>query len=88
VWSAFGVEEIDVEAGTLRRTRRALKWSRECDVPISDITEIKAITPWHGLDSTVEVMTHRKRFTIGDKLLHDEAIELAHRLCQAAGLFK
>jgi hypothetical protein len=88
VWGAFGVEVIAVEAGTLRWTLMAFKWSRTRNIPVEDITEIKAITPWHGLDNTVEVITHRKLRTIGDKLLRDEAIELAQCLRQAAGLLK
>jgi hypothetical protein len=88
VWGGFGVEEIDINADTLRWKRTALKWSRIRDIPISDVTDIKAITPWHGLDNTVEVTTHRERLTFGDKLLPDEATELANRLRGAVGLLK
>jgi hypothetical protein len=87
-WSGFGVEEIDVDADMIRWKRTALKWSRMRTIPISDVTEIKAITPWHGFDNTVEVTTHRERLTFGDKLLRDEATELAHRLRGAVGLLK
>jgi uncharacterized membrane protein len=88
VWGAFGVEEIVVEAGSLRWTRTALKWSRIRDIPIAEITEIKAITPWYGLDNTVEVTAAGKQQRIGDKLLRDEAVQLAHKLRQAAALIK
>lgn len=86
VWGAFGVEEISVIAGSLRWTRTALTWTRTRDIPLADITEIKAITPWHGLANTVEVITSREQRRIGDKLLHDEAVELAQNLRHAAGL--
>ena len=59
VWGAFGVEEISVEAGSLRWTRTALKWSRTSDAPVADITQIRAVTPWHGLDNTVEIIANR-----------------------------
>jgi hypothetical protein len=86
VWGAFGVEDISIEADSLRWTRQALKWTRTCEVRIADITEIRAITPWHGLDNTVEVLSARKQRRIGDRLLHDEALELAQLLRHAVGL--
>jgi hypothetical protein len=86
VWGAFGVEEISIEAGSIRWTRTALKWTRASDIPIADITEIRAITPWHGLDNTVEVTAARKQQRIGDRLLQDEALELAQHLRYAVGL--
>jgi hypothetical protein len=86
VWGAFGVEEISVEAGSLRWTRTALKWTRACEIRIADITEIRAITPWHGLDNTVEITVARKQRRIGDRLLHDEALELAQHLSHAVRL--
>jgi hypothetical protein len=86
VWGAFGVEEISVIAGSLQWTRTALGWTRTKVIPLTEITEIKAITPWHGLDNTVEVTAARKQRRIGDKLLRDEAVELAQNLRQATGL--
>jgi hypothetical protein len=86
VWGAFGVEEISIEAGSLRRTCTALKWTFVSEVRTADITEIRAITPWHGLDNTVEVTAARKQLRIGDRLLHDEALELAKEMCHAVGL--
>ncbi|HLY99242.1 MAG TPA: hypothetical protein VKT33_09280 [Candidatus Angelobacter sp.] len=88
VWGAFGVEEIVVEAGALRWTRTALKWRRTRDIPIEAITEIRAITPWYGLDNAVEVTARCRRQRIGDKLLQDEAIELAKHLRKAIGLYR
>ena len=86
VWGAFGIEEISIEAGSLRWTRTALKWTRASDIQIAEITGIKAVTPWHGLDNTVEVTAARKQRRIGDRLLRDEALELAQQLRHAVGL--
>lgn len=86
VWGAFGVEEISIEAGSLRWTRTALKWTRASDINIADITEIRAITPWHGFDNTVEVTAARKQRRIGERLLRDEALQLTHDLRRAVGL--
>jgi hypothetical protein len=85
LWGAFGVEEIFVEAGTLRWTLTAFRWSRTRVIQVDDITGIKAVTPWYGLDNTVEITTPRKRQLLGDKLLPDEAVELAHKLSQVVG---
>jgi hypothetical protein len=86
IWGAFGVEEISTQAGSLRWTRTALIWTRTRDIPLAEITEIKAITPWYGLDNTVEVNTTRMQRRIGDRLLRDEASELAKQLRHAVGL--
>jgi hypothetical protein len=80
VWRAFGVEEIIIESGRLRWIRTALLWSRELDIPATDITEIKAVTPWHALSNRVEFTARGWHHTIGDMLLRDEANELAHEL--------
>src|SRR5581483_10786934 len=79
VWGAFGVEEIVVEAGTLR-------WTRTRIILFTDITAIKAITPWYGLDNTIEITAGGKQRRLGDKLLRDEAIEVAKHLRRAVGL--
>jgi hypothetical protein len=86
IWGAFGVEDVSTQASSLRWTRTALKWSRTIDIPIAEITEIKAITPWHRLDNSVEVNTVRQQRRIGGKLLRDEALELAKHLRHAVGL--
>jgi len=86
VWGAFGVEEIVVEAGTLRWTRTAWKWKRTRIILFTDITAIKAITPWYGLDNTIEITAGGKQRRLGDKLLRDEAIEVAKHLRRAVGL--
>jgi hypothetical protein len=86
VRGAFGVEEVSIESGSLRLTRTALKWTHASDIRIVDITEVRAISPWHGLDNTVEVTAGRRPRRIGDRLPHDEALELAHYLRHAIGL--
>lgn len=46
-----------MQAGSLRWTCMALKWTRTRDILTSEIAEIRAVTHWHGLDNTVEVTT-------------------------------
>ncbi len=86
IWGAFGVEEIQVESDELRWTRTALKWRRTRHFPKHEISDIRAITPWHGLDNTVEITVGRKQERVGGKLLRDEAIDLAQFLRKAVGL--
>lgn len=86
VWRAFGVEQIVVEGGALCWTRTALCWIRRVEIPTTEITEVKAITPWHGLSNHVEFIAHNRRRIIGDMLLHDETTELAEKLKHAVGL--
>jgi hypothetical protein len=83
VWGIFGVEEILVEGNALIWTRRALTWSRVRSIPVDDITRIKAITPWYGMDNAVEVTAVSQSYSIGNKLLRDEALELAQNLHDA-----
>lgn len=86
IWGAFGVEEVLIESGSLQWKRTALKWTHTSNILVTDITRIRAITPWHWLDNTVEISTARKRRRLGDKLLRDEALELAKDLRHAVGL--
>jgi hypothetical protein len=86
VWGAFGVEELVVDAGALRWTRTALIWKRTVIIPVGDITEVRAITPWHGLKNHVQLTAKGKERTIGQKLLRDEAMDLAQQLRRAANL--
>jgi len=86
IWGAFGVEEVLIESGSLQWKRTALKWTHTSNILVTDITRIRAITPWHWLDNTVEIGTARKRRRLGDKLLRDEALELAKDLRHAVGL--
>jgi len=77
-----------MEAGTLRWTRRALHWTRVREIPLAEITEIKAITSRHRFRNTVEVTAGRNRRRIGENLLRDEALELAEHLRRASGVEK
>ena len=86
IWRAFGVEQITVEGGVLYWTRTALCWVRKVEVPTTDITEVKAITPWHALSNRVELTANKQRRVIGDMLLRDESTELAEQLRHAVGL--
>jgi hypothetical protein len=80
VWRAFGVEQIVVEGGLLRWTRTALVWTRKLEVPVIDVTDVRAITPWHGLSNHVEFRAQGRSRSVGDMLLRDEATELAQKL--------
>ena len=86
LWGAFGVEEVDIEGDVLHWRRSALRWERTRTIPLAAITEIKAITPWHGLGNSVELIAAGKVRNIGKKLLRDEAIELAQHLKHASHL--
>lgn len=86
LWGAFGVEDISVEAGSLLWTRTATGWNRTREIRIADVTGMSAITPWYGLDNSVELTIARKHQRMGDRLLRDEAIELAQQLRRAVGL--
>jgi hypothetical protein len=86
VWGAFGIEEIEIKGNVLRWRRTALKWSHTRDIPVADITEINAVTPWHGLRNTVELIASGKSRYVSGKLLRDEAIELTQHLRHAAHL--
>jgi hypothetical protein len=86
LWRAFGVENIVIEGGVLHWTRTALVWKRSLDIPTREITEVRAITPWHGMSNRVEFVANRKKRVIGDMLLRDETTELAHKLSRSLGL--
>jgi hypothetical protein len=86
IWALFGVEEVIVQDGTLRWTKTALLWKRRFETITADISSVEAITPWHSLSNRVEFTAHGRRYTIGAKLLRDEAIELASALKHALHL--
>jgi len=86
LWRAFGVELIVVEDGLLHWTRTALFWTRKFDIPAREITDVTAITPWHGLSNHVQVTAQGRSRSIGDMLLSDEASELAHKIDHAIKL--
>jgi hypothetical protein len=86
LWGAFGIEELSAPADSLRWTRTVLKWSRTIEIPLSEILEVKAVTPWYGMDNTVQVSTAGKQLRIGKKLLRDEALDIEGHLRHAVGL--
>jgi len=86
VWRAFGIEEITVAENVMCWTRTAFIWKRELKVSTKDITEVKAVAPWHALSYNVEFTASGNRHSIGDMLLRDEASDIAHALRKATGL--
>lgn len=86
LWRAFSEEEILVANGAMRWTHKALWWKHDSEIPAQEISEIAAITPWHGLSNHVEFTANGRRFKIGRRLLRDEANEIAHDLRRAVGL--
>jgi uncharacterized membrane protein len=86
VWRAFGTEEISVNGGILHWTRTALCWKRDFETATADVTEVRAVTPWHSLSNRVEFTSRGRQHAVGDMLLRDEANELAHELRQALAL--
>ena len=51
------------------------------ELPTTAITNVKAITPWHGLGQSCRVHgAESERRFVGDMLLRYEAVELAKRL--------
>ena len=85
-WRAFGVEEIVINGDTLCWTRTALFWKRRLEIPMREITHVKAVTPWHRLSNHVEFTALGRQRSIGDMLLCDETTELAHALKKSVGL--
>lgn len=86
LWRGFGVEELVMENGHLHWKRTAWKWHRSLDASLSDISDVKARTPWHALSNRVEFVCTGRRYAVGDMLLQDEANEIAQELQKAAGL--
>jgi hypothetical protein len=83
LWRAFGVEKIAISQGALLWERKALWWKRKLEVAGSDITDIVAKTPWHGLSNRVEFTLKGKTYRIGDMILRDEANEIVRDLRSA-----
>lgn len=86
IWALFGVEEVIVQDGTLRWTRTALFWKRRFETVTANISSVEAITPWHSLNNRVAFIVSERRYTVGQKLLRDEAMELASALKHALRL--
>jgi hypothetical protein len=59
VWRAFGVEEMSINGGVVHWSRTALCWRRDFETATVDVTDVRAVTPWHSLSNRVE-------FTHGD----------------------
>jgi len=85
LWEAFGREEIVVQDGLLRWTCKALWWKDELEVPVGEISDVRAVTPWHG-GNRVELTARGRSYRVGEKILRDEATHMAHALRGAAGL--
>ena len=85
LWEAFGREEIVVQDGLLRWTCRVLWWKEELEVPVRDISDVRAVTPWHG-GNRVELTARGRSYRVGEIILRDEATHMAHALRRAAGL--
>jgi len=85
IWRLFGVEQIAVESGIVFWTRTALRWVRKVEIPTTDITQVKAIRPWHSLSNHVQLVARNRRYSIGVMLLQDETTELATQLESAVG---
>lgn len=85
-WASFGKEEVEVKNGIMRWTRTALWWVRKIEIPANEISELKAITPWHGNNHVEIVVNDGRRGEIGARILRDEATELAEALSQAVGI--
>jgi hypothetical protein len=84
-WASFGREEIEVANGVMRWTCKALWWVRKIEIPASEISGLKAITPWYGNNHVEIVVTDGRRGKIGDRLLHDETVQLSQALRDAIG---
>ncbi|MGC2743544.1 MAG: hypothetical protein WA672_10180 [Candidatus Angelobacter sp.] len=84
IWNWFGREEIVVEGGQMRWTSTALWFHHELTAAANEIAEVKAVTPWHGRNF-VKLTTRGRSQRIGDTMLRDEAIQLAHALKAAVG---
>jgi hypothetical protein len=82
LWQAFGVEEIVVRDGLLRWKWKVLWLKGELDIPTEEIFDVKAITPWHG-GNRVEFSAQSRQYRMREKILHDEATELAQALRRA-----
>ncbi len=85
IWKAFGQEEILVENGVFRWTCTSLWLSDEFKTPTSNISAVSAVTRWFG-DNHVDFTTQDRTYRMGDKILRDEAVQLAHALKRAIGL--
>jgi hypothetical protein len=86
LWRGFGVEILTIHGGHLHWERTAWKWHRKLDILLSDVSDVKARTPWQALANRVEFICKGRRCVIGDMLLQDEANEIARELDKARDL--
>lgn len=85
LWRSFGEEELVVENHGLHWTRKALFWVRSVEIPVTEIKDVRAITPWHSLSNHVEFTVRGRRHKVGDMLGRDEAVELSDELQKVVG---
>jgi hypothetical protein len=85
IWKAFGQEEILVENGVFHWTCTSLWLKDELKTPTSEISAVSAVIRWFG-DNRVEFTTQGRTYRVGEKILRDEAIQLAHALKRSIGL--
>jgi hypothetical protein len=82
LWKAFGIEEVLVKDGVMRWSCKVLWFNDELDFPVNDISDVKAITPWHGRNR-VEFTAQGRSYHLFKVILRDEATELAQALQHA-----
>jgi hypothetical protein len=76
----LSVDEISIQNGTLHWTSKALWIRQEVDIPLHEILEVHAMTPWHALWNRVELVVKSGTYQMGTGILRDEAEQLAHEL--------
>jgi hypothetical protein len=86
IWRSFGVDEIVIQGGRLQWTSRALWLKQELEMPASEISEVKPVTPWHAMRNHVEFTCGSRRYLVGDGLLQEETVELAQAMKHAVGI--
>ena len=87
IWRAFGVDEIVVHGGILRWTAKAWWFHQELELPVHEISAVKAVTRWWNRQgSHVEFTYGSRRYLVGFGLRLDETSELAQALKHALGV--
>jgi hypothetical protein len=76
----LGVDEISIQNGTLHWTSKALWLRQEADIPLHEISDVRAVTPWHARWNRVELIVKGGTYQMGTGILRDEAEQLAHEL--------
>jgi hypothetical protein len=78
----FADQIVLVAAGRITWMRKSRWWSRKRSVHTSEVIEISAVNGWSGL-GRVDIKLKRKRFTVLDQLLNEDAVRFAHVLTHA-----